>query len=223
MLAYDLQTDRFIVARKRMVTEQVEARGIQDAKIIEAMLTIPRHHFVDDALASQSYSDAPINIGESQTISQPYIVALMTQALELTGQEVLLEIGTGCGYQTAILSRLAKQVYTVERIKNLALMARKTLKSLGLSNIVMRVADGSMGWGHDVLFDRILLTCASPKVPENFFAWLKPNGILIAPVTVNEHGDQHLMRYKKTPQGIVTQDLGVCFFVKMIGRNGFGE
>ncbi|EKD51297.1 MAG: hypothetical protein ACD_62C00291G0010 [uncultured bacterium] len=211
--------DRFALARKRMVQEQLVARSITDERTLSAMNRVYRHCYVEEALCEQAYTDAPLSIGEGQTISQPYIVALMTQALSLTGHEKVLEVGTGCGYQTTILALLADKVYTVERFKSLAIKARQRFKELALKNIVMRVGDGSVGWREAAPFDRILLTCAAPGFPQQFVEQLTPQGILIVPCK-NQGGEQHLLRMTKTEVGCETQDLGECRFVPMLGKRG---
>src|SRR5262245_37981274 len=150
------------VARRRMVEQQLRARGIHDPHVLRIMAAIPRHLFVDEALTARAYSDHALPIGEEQTISQPYMVALMTQALELKGDEKVLEIGTGSGYQTAILAELADRVFTVERIPTIATLARERLTSMGYSNIVFRCADGTLGWRDMAPYDRILITAGAP-------------------------------------------------------------
>ncbi len=209
--------DPYSIARKRMINEQLVARGITDAKLLEIMSLVPRHEFVDDALKAQAYADAPQSIGSGQTISQPYIVALMTEALKLTGKETVLEIGTGCGYQTVILAKLAKQVYTIERVKSLAMAARQRLKNFNLKNIVIRVGDGTLGWPEAAPFDRIIIACAAPKIPENLVAQLAVGGLMVIPVTVAE-GLQEMLRITRTPDGFKTENLGNCHFVPMIGK-----
>lgn len=220
MNASFLQKDRYAIARKRMMAEQIMARGITDPKVIEVMSMVPRHDFVDEALKDQSYSDGPLSIGEGQTISQPYIVALMTQALGLNGTENVLEIGTGCGYQTVILSAIARQVYTIERVKSLGMKARNRFKQYGLKNIVMRIGDGSMGWPEAAPFDRIITTCAAPEVPQVFLEQLAQGGVLVVPVT-SSAGYQDLLRITKTGDSFSTENLGGCHFVKLIGRYGY--
>lgn len=210
----------YTIAKKRMIQEQIMARGIKDQRVIKAMSVVPRHIFVDDALKSQAYIDAPLNIGEGQTISQPYIVALMTQTLSLSGQEKVLEIGTGCGYQTVLLSQLTKQVYTIERIKPLAMQARSRFKKLGVRNVIMRIGDGSLGWQEGAPFDRILVTCAAPIVPEALLGQLSENGFMIIPVAA-KHGEQDLWKITKTKSGFQKENLGPCRFVKMVGEQGY--
>lgn len=210
----------FAVAARRMIQEQIVARGIVDKRLIEVMASVPRHIFVDDALKAQAYGDMPLNIGEGQTISQPYIVALMTQALVLEGGEKILEIGTGCGYQTTILSRLAAQVYTIERIKSLAMAARARFKKLGLRNVVLRIGDGSLGWAEAAPFDRIIVTCAAPVMPDVLLDQLKVGGHLVAPV--ESQGDvQDLWRVTREASGYRSENLGPCRFVKLIGKHGY--
>lgn len=207
------------VARRRMIAEQIVARGVLDERVHLAMNHVPRHFFVEPALADQAYSDNPLGIGEGQTISQPYIVALMTSELKLKGNETVLEIGTGCGYQTSILAELAKQVYTIERIKPLALQARRTLKDLGYKNIVMRIGDGTHGWDAHLKFDGILVAAASPQIPEPLVAQLSDGGRLVIPI--GDEQNQNLMRVTRNGEKINTENLGPCRFVKLVGRFGW--
>jgi len=210
----------FEVARRRMVETQIVARGIHDRRVIEAMLKIPRHLFVEEAMAAQSYNDNPLPIGEKQTISQPYMVALMTELLELDGKEKVLEIGTGSGYQSAVLAVLADRVCTMERIRPLAMRARKTLDGLGLLNVNIRVADGTCGWEEEAPFDAILVTAGAPEIPNTLVAQLAVGGRLVLPV-----GDQYsqtLVRIVKQQDGSCTiEDSIGCRFVKLIGRHGW--
>ncbi|MCP5464922.1 MAG: protein-L-isoaspartate(D-aspartate) O-methyltransferase [Deltaproteobacteria bacterium] len=216
------QKGSYSIARKRMIQEQIVDRGVRDQAVLAAMQKIHRHDFVDDALKAQAYRDAPLNIGEGQTISQPYIVALMTQSLKTNKDHKVLEIGTGCGFQTSILSELAGKVYTIERIRGLGLQARKRFKDYGLRNIVMRVGDGSKGWEEAAPFDRIIVTCASPKVPERLLEQLNIGGVMVVPVSQKE-GHQNLLRITKTKEGLKTENLGECHFVKLIGRHGYRQ
>ena len=211
--------DPYLLARKRMVAEQLLPRGITDKKIISIMSEIPRHIFIDEALRSQAYADHPLSIGENQTISQPFIVALMTQALGLKGNEKILEIGTGCGYQTVLLSQLGRQVFTIERIKNLALSARSHLKALGLRNIVMRVGDGTKGWKEEAPFDAILVAAGSPEVPQPLLDQLGEGGKLVIPV--GEEDSQTLFRFTKRKGEIFSENMGPCRFVKLVGEHGW--
>jgi len=209
------------VARKRMFAELVK-RGITDQRVIGAMLDLPRHVFVEEAMAGQAYSDGSLPIGEKQTISQPYIVAKMTQMLELSGREKVLELGTGSGYQAALLATLADRVYTVERIRPLALKARKALDSLGLLNVNLRIGDGTDGWAEEAPFDAILVTAGAPSVPECLIEQLAPGGRLVIPV--GDRTDQQLLLIRKGLDGTVErQESDGCRFVRLIGRNGWSE
>src|SRR3990167_859846 len=210
----------YVRVRYRMVETQLIPRGIKDKRVIEAMLTIPRHLFVpEEALWSQAYSDYPLPIGERQTISQPYIVAFMTEAIELKGTEKVLEIGTGSGYQTAILSMLAEKVYSVERISTLAARARKVLDSINCSNVVIKIGDGTLGWPEEAPFDAILTTAAAPEIPKCYIEQLAVGGRLVIPV--GDEYSQILTKIIKTKDGIIRQDMGGCRFVKLIGRYGW--
>lgn len=211
----------FGVARKRMVAELVK-RGITDQRVIAVMLDIPRHIFVEEAMAAQAYSDSSLPIGEKQTISQPYIVAKMTEMLELTGCEKVLELGTGSGYQAAVLATLADRVYTVERIRSLALKARRALDSLGLLNVNLRIGDGTDGWEEEAPFDVILVTAGAPDVPECLVSQLAPGGRLMIPV--GDRLDQNLVLVTKELDGRVHRhESEGCRFVRLIGRNGWSE
>lgn len=217
-----MTSDPYAVARKRMIQEQLIPRGITDKRVLDVMGRIHRDEFVDEALKNQAYIDAPLSIGAGQTISQPYMVALMTQELRLSGNESVLEIGTGSGYQTVILASLARKVYTIERHKALAMKARRQFKALGLTNIVMCVGDGSRGWPEKAPFDRILVTCAAPEIPQNMVAQLTVSGIILVPVTTH-FGYQELMRITKTNHTQRTEALGGCHFVKLVGEYGYHE
>lgn len=210
----------FDISRKRMVQEQVVNRGITNQRLIETLLKIPRHLFVQEAMAAQAYSDGPLPIGEKQTISQPYMVALMTDQLELTGTEHVLEIGTGSGYQTAILASLARRVYTIERIRPLAMQARKVLDALHLLNVNIKVGDGTLGWPEEAPFDTIIVTAGAPAIPETLAAQLAPGGRLVIPV--GSEASQTLLRIRKLPDGTLTQETSVaCRFVPLIGQQGW--
>lgn len=209
----------FAIPRERMVTEQLARRGIRDARVLRAMGKIPRHRFVDEALSGRAYGDYPLPIGERQTISQPYMVALMTEALELVGHERVLEIGTGCGYQTAILAELCGKVYSIERIKALADRAIQTLDSLGYYNVLLRVGDGSLGWREEAPFDAILVTAAAPTIPDPLVEQLAPKGRLVIPV--GDAYSQELRKGVKEDDAVRWTDLGGCVFVKLIGDQGW--
>ena len=204
-----------------MVEEQIISRGIRDSEVIEAMKKVPRHLFVEEALQSQGYSDHPLPIGEKQTISQPYMVALMTEALQLVGKEKVLEIGAGSGYQTAILAELGERVFSIERIRSLAIRARKLLYELGYFNFEIKIFDGTYGWVEEGPFDSIIVTAGAPDIPQPLIDQLTIGGRLVIPV-----GDafvQDLIRITKTGEGIKREDLGGCRFVKLIGRYGWED
>jgi protein-L-isoaspartate(D-aspartate) O-methyltransferase len=209
----------FAIPRERMVAEQLVRRGIRDARVLRAMGKVPRHRFVDEALAGRAYGDYPLPIGEHQTISQPYMVALMTEALELAGHERVLEIGTGSGYQTAILAELCNKVYSVERIKSLSDRAIGILDSLGYYNVLVRVGDGSLGWRQEAPFEAILVTAGSPAIPEALVGQLSPKGRLVVPV--GDAYGQILRKGVREDDGMRWTDLGGCVFVKLIGDQGW--
>ena len=207
--------------REKMVSTQIEARGIRDQRVLQAMASVPRHLFVSEALQDQAYGDFPLPIGEGQTISQPYIVAEMTQALELTPDDVVLEIGTGSGYQTAILAELAFKVYTIERIRKLFIATRKVLDKLQYHNVVAKCSDGTLGWPDEAPFDAIVVTAGSPDVPDTLVDQLRDGGRLVIPVG-GAHSQQ-LLKIMKNKEGIRKKNLGGCRFVKLIGNQGWKE
>jgi len=210
----------FDISRKRMVETQIIARGVTDRRVIEAMLKLPRHLFVQEAMASQAYNDTSLPIGEKQTISQPYMVALMTEMLELTGSERVLEIGTGSGYQAALLSHLARRVYTIERIPSLAAVARKLFDSLGLTNISMKIDDGSVGWSAESPFDAIIVTAGAPDIPQALVDQLSSAGRLLVPV--GDQASQLLVLVRKSADGSFSVEKSTpCRFVKLIGSEGW--
>jgi protein-L-isoaspartate(D-aspartate) O-methyltransferase len=217
----EMVNESFELLRHRMVAEQIKARGIRDERILAAMEDVPRHLFVPPHLATRAYEDGPLPIGEGQTISQPYIVAEMTQALRLTGAEKVLEIGTGSGYQTAILSRLAREVVSIERFSVFSASAEGVLRELGLENVRFRVGDGTMGVPEEAPFDRILVTAAAPKVPAPLFEQLGEGGILVIPV--GGRWEQDLVRVCKKSGKAIKDFLGGCRFVPLVGRCGFAE
>ncbi len=209
----------FPKARLKMVEEQIVSRGIKDPRVIAAMKKVPRHLFVEEALQSQAYNDHPLPIGEKQTISQPYMVAIMTEALQLKEKEKVLEIGAGSGYQTAILAELAEKVFSIERIRSLAIKARQLLYELGYFNVEIKIFDGTHGWVEETPFDAIIVTAGAPDIPQPLLDQLAMDGRLVIPV-----GDayvQDLMRVTKTKEGIKKEDLGGCRFVKLIGKYGW--
>jgi len=210
----------YSVARRRMVEQQIIARKITDQGVITALLKIPRHLFVDEGLRSHAYADASLPIGEKQTISQPFMVAAMSAALHLTGRESVLEIGTGSGYQTAILSQLVRRVYTIERIATLAGRARRLFDQLQLSNIQMKIGDGTCGWQEQAPFDAILVTAGAPEVPEDFCQQLAPGGALVLPV--GPLMQQVLVRITRVDeQNFKREELMDCRFVPLIGEKGW--
>ncbi len=204
-----------------MVETQLAARGIGDARVLEAMRKVPRHMFVDEALRDQSYNDHPLPIGEQQTISQPYIVALMTESLGLSGGEKVLEIGTGSGYQTAILAELAGRVFSIERHPALAQRANQILQQLGYQNCIIRVGDGSLGWRDDAPFDGIIVTAGTPAIPQPLVDQLAMGGRLIVPV--GDKLGQDLYKVERAPEGIRKTNLGGVRFVDLVGKWGWKE
>ena len=216
--------DRYKKQRSRMVETQIKSRGISDNRVLRAMETVPRHLFIDEGLIDQAYNDSPLPIGEKQTISQPYIVALMTQALELNGKERVLEIGTGSGYQTAILASLADRVFSIERIAPLAVKARKILDRLNYYNVAIRVGDGSYGWKEEAPFDAIITTAAAPEIPQYLVEQLAVGGRLVVPIGGRDVQTLYkLTRLIENPQEIRKEDLGGCRFVSLIGESGWKE
>lgn len=202
-----------------MVEEQLVSRGIKDERVLSAFLEVPRHKFVEEYLKYKAYDDYPLSIGYGQTISQPYMVALMTEALAPSPQDKILEIGTGSGYQAAILSRLCSTVYSIERVSTLASRARKTLDELGYFNIHTRIGDGTFGLPQDAPYDGIIVTAGAPHVPEALIGQLKEDGRLVIPV--GDQSIQDLKRITRTKDGIREESLGGCRFVKLIGKNGW--
>lgn len=205
--------------RQEMVEKQIEARGITDLRVLNAMRQVPRHLFVSEALMDQAYSDFPLPIGEQQTISQPYIVAEMTQALQLSPDDRVLEIGTGSGYQAAILSKIVYRVYSIERIHSLYVRSRKLFDKLGYHNIVTRYSDGTTGWRDQGPFDAIIVTAGSPEIPAVLVNQLTIGGRMVIPV-----GSQHsqdLIKLVREKNGIHQTNLGGCRFVKLVGEHGW--
>lgn len=209
----------FDINRERMIEEQLVTRGITDQRVLEAMRTVPRHLFVEDAFQAHAYGDFPLPIGSGQTISQPYIVALMTMALHLTGDEKILEIGTGSGYHAAILSRLCQKVYTVERLDALVSRARKVFDRLRYHNIISRIDDGTEGWPSEAPFDRIIVTAGGPRIPEPLVAQLADPGRLIMPVGGQEV--QELQLVDKRDGDITVTTIEQVRFVDLIGAHGW--
>ena len=206
----------FDILRKRMVEEQLIPRGVVNKKVLDAFLKVERHKFVPEELRSSAYADYPLPIGEGQTISQPYIVALMTECLDLSGQEKVLEIGTGSGYQAAILAELAKEVYSIERFSGLAEKAEEALIGLGYANIKIKVDDGTLGWKEFAPFDRIIITAASSRVPLPLAEQLKDGGKLILPL--GEIFSQVLTLIEKKKDKLESTPICGCVFVPLIGK-----
>lgn len=204
-----------------MVEKQIMSRGVTDPAVLAAISKVPRHLFVSEALVDSAYGDFPLPIGEGQTISQPYIIAEMTQSLGLKGHERVLEIGTGSGYQAAILAQIVYKVYTIERNNNLFLQTRKLFDKLKYHNIVTRYSDGTQGWKQESPFDAIIVTAGGQQIPMPLIEQLSMGGRLIMPVGGNF--SQELMQLEKTQDGIKTTNLGACRFVKLIGQNGWDE
>jgi len=204
-----------------MVKDQLVARGIKDERVLQVMGKIPRHLFIEEALAGEAYNDHPVPIGEKQTISQPYIVAVMTEALELKGDENTLEIGAGSGYQTAILAELSSRVYTIERIESLLVNARKILAQLGYDNILFKVFDGTMGWKEYAPFDTIMVTAGAPGLPEPLVDQLADNGRMIIPI--GDRYSQELIKIVRRGKSLEQKNLGGCRFVNLIGIHGWQD
>ncbi|MGV1100912.1 protein-L-isoaspartate(D-aspartate) O-methyltransferase [Thiovibrio sp. JS02] len=202
-----------------MVQEQLIPRGIDNPAVLQALSTVPRHLFIEDALHAQAYGDFPLPIGHGQTISQPYVVALMTQLLELKGHEKVLEIGTGCGYQSAILASLCERVYTVERIKPLLAKTRRTFDQLHLFNIISKIDDGTEGWPENAPFDAIIVTAAGPRIPQPLVDQLADPGILVLPVGDQE--GQTLMVVKKNGGEVTSNAMESVRFVKLVGTHAW--
>jgi len=202
-----------------MVDKQIEARGIHDLKVLMAMRKVPRHLFVSEALMDQAYGDFPLPIGDQQTISQPYIVAEMTQALQLKHEDRVLEIGTGSGYQAAVLAEIVFRVYTIERLHALFIKTRKLFDTLHYHNIVTRYSDGTTGWLDESPFDAIIVTAGAPHVPEILIAQLAMGGRMIVPV--GDRYSQDLVKITKDQSGVHEKKLGGCRFVKLIGEHGW--
>ena len=207
--------------REEMVKRQIEARGITDRSVLAAMHKVLRHLFVSEALMEQAYGDYPLPIGEQQTISQPYIVAEMTQALQLNKDDRVLEIGTGSGYQAAVIAEIAFRVYTIERIHSLFVKTRSLFDQLKYHNIVTRYSDGTSGWSDQSPFDAIIVTAGAPKIPQVLVQQLAEGGRLVMPV--GNQNVQELVKLYRDKDGIHQTRLGGCRFVNLIGEHGWHE
>ena len=202
--------------RERMIDEQLARRGITDERVIAAMRRVSRHLFVEEALRDRAYGDHPLPIGEHQTISQPYIVALMSQLLSLTGGEKVLEVGTGSGYQTAVLAALARRVCSIERLPALAARARSIIEGLGISNVWIRVGNGTLGWPDEAPFDRILVAAGGPAVPPPLVQQLAEGGRMVLPI--GDATSQVLTLVENVGGTTRTSQYGECSFVKLVGK-----
>ena len=207
--------------RRKMIEEQISGRGIKDLSVIEVLSRVPRHLFVNSSLQHRAYGDCPLPIGENQTISQPYIVALMTAVLQLKGGERVLEIGTGSGYQTAILAELASQVFTIERIKPLVQKTKELLEGLRYQNIIFKIFDGTYGWRDQSPFDVIIVSAATPSIPTALIEQLADRGRLVAPVGGRE--SQDLIVLNKNGDRVIKRKKGSCKFVPLIGKFAWSE
>jgi len=214
--------DEFARERERMVSEQIEARGVRDPRVLAVLRVVPRHRFVDAALLERAYDDTPLPIGERQTISQPYMVAHMTEALGVTPGERILEVGTGSGYQAAVLAELGAEVVTLERIPVLARRAAERLAVLGYGGRVRVLeADGTLGWAEAAPYDAVLVTAGGPCLPRPLLEQLAPGGRLVLPM--GEEELQTLVRIRRGPHGLAEEYLGECRFVKLLGSYGWEE
>ena len=207
--------------QRQQLVESLRNAGVHDEHVLSVIADIPRELFLDEAQSDRAYEDRALPIALGQTISQPLMVAIMTQALQLRGQERVLEVGTGSGYQTAILSRLATEVYSVERYPQLAYQAAKRLSQLEVQNVSIYVSDGSLGWPDEAPYDRILVTAAAPEIPMQLLSQLVRWGILVIPVGSQER--QELLIVHRAPWGPETRSLGACVFVPLIGAEGWSE
>jgi len=211
--------DEYSISAQKMISEQIASRGIKDERVLEAFRRVPRYRFVEETFKRQAYNDHPLPIGSGQTISQPFIVALMTEALELSGTESVLEIGTGSGYQTAILAELAGHVYSIERIEKLAKRSKGLLLELGYTNITIKVDDGTHGWREHAPFDAVIVTAASPDVPGPLIDQLVDGGRLVIPV--GGRISQELVKLTRKGNKTKRTHMGDCRFVKLIGEHGW--
>lgn len=214
------RTQDYAIPRERMVERLSAHYGIRDGKVLEAMRTVPRHAFVPEALQSRAYGDHALPINANQTISQPYIVARMTELLEIDKDSRLLEIGAGSGYQTAVLAKIAGQVYSIERIADLAREAQGRIRQLGIYNATVKCFDGTLGWAANAPYDAILVAAGGPHIPEPLVAQLKIGGRLVVPIG-NTREAQRLVRVIKTEKGYKEEDHGGCAFVPLVGRHGW--
>lgn len=212
--------DAFDIPRQRMVAKLRDQYKIRDERVLEVMGLLPRHLFVPEAIKPQAYKDNALPVAAGQTISQPFIVARMTELLEVSSDSKILEIGAGSGYQTAILAALARKVFSIERIPQLAQLAQDRIKALGFRNVILKCGDGTNGWEVYAPFDGILVAAGSPEIPEPLVRQLKTGGRLVIPVGQNQK-NQHLIRVTRTDRNFKTEDFGGCAFVPLIGEHGW--
>ncbi|MGO9567146.1 MAG: protein-L-isoaspartate(D-aspartate) O-methyltransferase [Desulfomonilaceae bacterium] len=211
----------YLTARKIMVERQLVGRGVRDRRVLAAMEEVPRHFFLDEALWHEAYDDSPLPIGEGQTISQPYMVAVMTELLKLSGDERVLEIGTGSGYQAAVLTRLCRWVYTMERLESLSERARKAVETSGYTNISFIVGDGTQGWPDHAPYDGIIVTAGAPNIPHTLVDQLVEGGRLVIPV--GDRFSQVLKLVIKTEEGTIVESHTGCRFVDLVGKFGWSR
>jgi protein-L-isoaspartate(D-aspartate) O-methyltransferase len=214
-------TDRRFERQRRQLIETIRERGINDLAVLRVFDLVPRHLFVPDAVQHRAYEDAPVPIGYGQTASQPSLQALYLQLLKIQHDQKVLEIGTGSGYQTALLGHLAGHVYSVERIRELSARARTVLDDLHFSNIALLVGDGTIGWSRYAPYDAILVTAASPDVPQALLDQLADGGRMLIPI--GDRNEQTLTMFEKTPDGVQREDITACTFVPLLGRFGWAE
>jgi len=214
-----MSDDNFSKEREYMVATQLIPRGIRDPRVLEAMRRVPRHLFIDGPAGRSAYDDMALPIGEGQTISQPYMVAVMTELLELKGEEKVLEIGTGSGYQAAVLAELCREVYTIELVAALGERAAKKFSGLYYQNIHLKVGDGTLGWPEKGPFDRVIITAAAPRIPDPLLEQLALDGILIIPV--GSRYSQQLLKIRKKADGLTEEYHTPCVFVPLLGEYGW--
>ena len=215
-------TDEMTMQRVRMAVRLRDHYKIADERVLETMVRLPRHLFVPEAIKSQAYNDNALPISGGQTISQPFIVARMTELLELSGKEKVLEIGAGSGYQTAVLASLARKIFAIERLANLADEANRRLQTLDVRNVTLKAGDGTFGWDAYMPFDAILVAAGGPEIPEPLVAQLKIGGKLVIPIG-EEQRSQMLMRVTRTESGVRQENFGPCAFVPLIGEHGWNQ
>jgi protein-L-isoaspartate(D-aspartate) O-methyltransferase len=212
--------DPYHFARQRMINS-LRSRGIRDERVLKAMASVPRHLFVEEALTAKAYGDYPLPIPGGQTISQPFMVAQMTELLGVTKRDRVLEVGAGSGYQTAVLSYVAGLIFSIERIEELAKLAKMRIRQFGIDNVILRCSDGSLGWPEHAPYKGILAAAAAPEIPIALVEQLDVGGNLVLPIGTEQN--QRLIRVRKTAEGTVTEDHGGVIFVKMIGRQGWSK